>query len=279
MREANLSAADLRDASLVDVDLRGAGVQDADFGRANLRGANLQGVDLDHADIGLADLHAANLLDTKLTQTVDRILTEQEAWQANEGGQLARFQEAQLVGEYYNYNGVEKREEVAAQLGQRAQAAEEAGKQGGLAADHYYSEHLDGYPPPRPRWEAVKATVGEWVGRVTERFSGPSPEEMQAAPQPAPPILAEVQHRPTQAPPPAPQRAAVQEAPTPQNGPPPPGWSHEEIAQNKALAQEISQIRNPERRADAERLLAGIKAETEALQPRRQRGQGLELEP
>ena len=250
-------------------------------------------MDLDRADIGRADLHNANLLDTKLTQTVDRILTEHEAWQENKGGQLARFQEAQLVGAYHNYNGVEKREELAAQLGQRARAGEEAGKQGGLAADHYYSELLDGYPPPPSRWEAVKASVGEWVGRVTERFSGPSPEEMQAAPQAVPPPPAEVQHRAAQAPepaplrspavqempPPAPQREAAQETPGAQNGPLPDGWSVEKVAQNKALAAQLAEIKDPEQRAEAQRLLSEIKQEAAARQPRRQREQALELEP
>ena len=54
------------------------------------------------------------------------------------------------------------------------------------------------------------------------------------------------------------------------------GWSHEEIAQDKALAQEISQIQDPKIRAKAQRLLSGIKQEAEARQPRKELGKQLE---
>ena len=107
---------------------------------------------------------------------------------------------------------------------------------------------------------------------MTERFSGPSPEEMQAAPQPAPPPPAEVQ-----------QSATVQAEARPENGPPPPGWSVEEIAQNKALAQGISQIEDPEQRAEAQRLLSEIKQEAAGLaasrEPEQGKDKGLDLEP
>lgn len=190
LKGANLESAHLRNASLADAnfegaDLRGAAVQEANFHRANLKGANLQGVDLDAAHLPTADLHNANLTDTKLTKTVDGILTQHEAWEAHKGGKIATYQEAQLVGEYHNSNGVENRAALAGQLGQRARAGEEAAKQGGPAADHYYSELLANYPPPPTRWEAIKETAGALVGRVTERFSGSSPEEKKP-PQSAP---------------------------------------------------------------------------------------------
>ena len=61
------------------------------------------------------------------------------------------------------------------------------------------------------------------------------------------------------------------------------GKSVEELAQDKALAREISQIKDPDQRAQAERLLAGIKAEAEARQPSQEQGKKLEkdegLEP
>ena len=56
----------------------------------------------------------------------------------------------------------------------------------------------------------------------------------------------------------------------------PPGWSVEKVAQDKALSQEISQIEDPQIRAEAERLLSGIKQEAEARQPRKELGKQLE---
>ena len=107
----------------------------------------------------------------------------------------------------------------------------------------------------------------------------PSPEEIKAAPQPAsqlPPLEAK---QPAPQPAPAPQREAAQETPGPQNGPLPPGWSVEQVAQNKALAAQLAEIKDPEQRAEAQRLLSEIKQEAAARQPRRQREQALELEP
>ena len=61
-----------------------------------------------------------------------------------------------------------------------------------------------------------------------------------------------------------------------------PGWSVEKVAQDKALAAEISQIEDPQIRAKAERLLSGIKQQAEARQPRKElergKGEGPELE-
>ena len=146
----------------------------------------------------------------------------------------------------------------AAELGQRAQRAEEAaGQDNNPKAAHYYGQLAADFPPPPSRWEAIKATAGEWVESVTERFSAAKPEEIKAAPQ----------------------RAPVQAEARPENGPPPPGRSVEEIAQNKALAAQLAEIQDPEQRAEAQRLLSEIRQEAAARQPRRQREQALELEP
>ena len=62
-----------------------------------------------------------------------------------------------------------------------------------------------------------------------------------------------------------------------------PGWSVEKVAQDKALAVEISQIEDPQIRAEAARLLSGIKQEAEARQPSKElergKDKGLELDP
>ena len=276
---ANLGGANLQKVDLEDAELRGAGVKDANFGRANLHGADLRGVDLDSANIGAADLHNANLHDTKLNKTVDNILTQHEAWEAHKGGPMASFEEARLVGEYYNSNGVENREELAAKLGQRAGQGIELATHPGPAVDHYYSELQADFPPPLTRWAAIKETAEALVERVSARFSTPKAAEIEAPSRSTPALPSptpDTQQPPTQS-------APVQEKTPALNAELPPGWSVEQVAQNKDLAVEISQIQDPHRRAEAERLLSGIKQEAEARQPRKEQQKqlekGLELEP
>ena len=111
-----------------------------------------------------------------------------------------------------------------------------------------------------------------------ERFSTPKPPEI-AVPSPSPALPS-----PAPASPPTPaQSAPVQEKTPALNAQLPPAWSVEKVAQDKALAAEISQIEDPQIRAEAARLLSGIKQEAEARQPRKEQQKqlekGLELEP
>ena len=61
------------------------------------------------------------------------------------------------------------------------------------------------------------------------------------------------------------------------------GKSVDELAQDKQLAREILEIKDPEQRAQAQRLLSEIKAEVAARQPSQEQGKKLEkdegLEP
>ena len=251
LRDANLHGVHLRRADLGSTDLRGADLRGADLRRAELDGTDLRTADLRGANLKGADLRGANLHGTQLDPNT--------------------LQSAILDGESTMWERVKDR--TISRLARHDAAVLALHERGELTVMEKVGKAWErGVAEPSSR-------LMDWI---EEKRSGPGLPDLPT-PRPfaseQPPRRDDRRTASVQAPTPAPQRAAVQEAPTPQNGPPPPGWSHEEIAQNKALAQEISEIKNPERRADAERLLAGIKAETEALQPRRQREQGLELEP
>ncbi len=69
LRCANLRSADLRDADLSAADLRCADLRSADLSDANLRSANLRSADLRSADLSGANLHGANLSELTVAQT------------------------------------------------------------------------------------------------------------------------------------------------------------------------------------------------------------------
>ena len=56
----------------------------------------------------------------------------------------------------------------------------------------------------------------------------------------------------------------------------PPGWSVEKVAHNKALPAQLADIKDPEQRAEAQRLLSEIKQEAAARQPSKELGKKLE---
>ena len=109
------------------------------------------------------------------------------------------------------------------------------------------------------RWEAIKETAGALVSRVTERFSGSSPEEIKAPPA--------AQMAASQ-PPPAPQVRHVPEAtaaPTP---------SAEQVARDPDIPKRIAQIQDPVQRAEAETLLKEVRAEVSARESSNQPSKG-----
>ena len=114
-------------------------------------------------------------------------------------------------------------------------------------------------------WRGVTEPITHVMDWVEEKRFGP--------PLPALPVK-EREHTP----PPQQSTPAAEKTPA-LNAQLPPGWSVEKVAQNKALAAEISQIEDPQRRAEAERLLSGIKQEAEARHPVKEREKALELEP
>jgi hypothetical protein len=67
LRDANLSAADLRAADLRDANLSAADLRDANLSAADLRAADLSAADLRDANLSAADLRAANLRDANLS--------------------------------------------------------------------------------------------------------------------------------------------------------------------------------------------------------------------
>lgn len=69
LRCADLSDADLSDADLSGADLRCANLRDADLSAADLSGADLRGANLRSADLSAADLHGANLSELTVAQT------------------------------------------------------------------------------------------------------------------------------------------------------------------------------------------------------------------
>jgi hypothetical protein len=73
LRDANLSAADLSAANLRDADLSAANLSAANLRDANLSAANLSAADLSDADLSAANLRDANLRDANLTYTRDDI--------------------------------------------------------------------------------------------------------------------------------------------------------------------------------------------------------------
>ena len=165
-----------------------------------------------------------------------------------------------------------EREEARVARRERAEARERADREAPGQPEERRS--VDRSPPPAPvdlppspgRWEKIKARGAGLLGQVTERFA--ESKEEKARRQGVRSTAEALAAVPAREAPAKAARAVPEQLP--------PGWSVEKVAQDKALSQEISQIEDPQIRAEAERLLSGIKQEAEARQPRKELGKQLE---
>ena len=249
LRNLSLYQADLRDANLQGVHLRRADLGSTDLRGADLRGADLRAAELDGADLRTAALRGANLKGAELRG-------------ANlHGTQLDpnTLQSAILDGESTMWERVKDR--AISRLARHDAAVLALHERGELTVMEKVGQAWErGVTEPSSR-------LMDWI---KEKRYGPGLPDLPTAR----PFASEQPPRRDDR-----RTATVQAEARPENGPPPPGRSVEEIAQNKALAQQLAEIKDPEQRAEAQRLLSEIKQEATARQPRRQREQALELEP
>ncbi len=186
LTEANMQSADLEKAYAVGAVFESANLQGVNLARATLTQANLEGADMEQAALAEADFHQANVRGAKLDTQVNQILTRHQEWVDGNGGAPATFQEAELVGAYQRVNGVEAHSGLAAELYQRVQRAEAeaAAERAYPASAHYDGQLAADFRPAPSRWETIKATAGEWLGRMTERFSRSQETESETSPPP-----------------------------------------------------------------------------------------------
>ena len=203
LRAALLSEASLERASLVRADLTMANVQGANLTGANLQdSSNLQSVTLEPDELVGADFQKANLEGANLTGAFLPAAQLQEANLKDADFRTAQLQEANLRGAVAH--GADFREadmwranlqDVDLRRSNLAHATLEGANLNGAelaGADFHKANVLDANLPPRPldpataefspsssRWETIKATAGEWVGRVSARLSPGRTDEIE----------------------------------------------------------------------------------------------------
>ena len=203
LRAALLSEASLERASLVRADLTMANVQGANLTGANLQdSSNLQSVTLEAADAVGADFQKANLEGANLTRAFLPAAHLQEANLKDADFRTAQLQEANLQGAVAE--GADFREadmwranlqDVDLRRANLAHATLEGANLNGAevaGADFHKANVLDAnldprhrdpataeFSPSSSRWETIKATAGEWVGRVSARLSPGRTDEIE----------------------------------------------------------------------------------------------------